>query len=365
MESEATARVNPDSPGGKLIDRFDPAARYTLYTPDSFWQGKTMPVIGPDAKGPLWLDVTGPPQDELRELSERFDIHPLTVEDIQVQDDREKCEMFERYLFVVVRTLDQVGPGIVDEWGRAIPQPVNIYLIIFSDSQTILTVHQPRLPHIGQVLSRLDRDRRFSVLTADWIAYTILDDVVDEFMPGMRTLELECDSIDDLVMVLSQSDRHEMLRRIGAARRRVTHLTRLLKPKKDIMKALTKRNATRLQPHTITYLRDIYDHVQLMTANLDHYGATLDRSHSNYIGLINIEMVDFSNRMTWVINKLSAAAVLAVPLSLITGMWGMNVPVPGQQGTTWRDLGPFFTIIGTMTLLMFVMFLVSRRFGWL
>ena len=102
-----------------------------------------------------------------------------------------------------------------------------------------------------------------------------------------------------------------------------------------------------------------------MVDNLNHYNETLDRSHSNYIGQINIEMAEFSNRMTWVINKLSAAAVLAVPLSLIAGMWGMNVPVPGQPGTSFKDYGPFFTIIGCMVFMMCCMFIVSRRFGWL
>lgn len=345
------------------LDKFDEKLKYTLYTQTGFKQYKEVVLEELPSEGPYWLDVVGATSLELSNLATLFRIHPLTIEDVQVQDDREKCEMFEEYLFIAVRTVDQTGPAICDEWGRQVPLPANVYVVLFADR--VLTIHQSFLPHIPSVINRLERDRRFSELTADWIMYAILDDIVDEFMSGIKTLELEADSIEDLVLVLSQSDRHEMLRRIGAARKRVTHLLRLLKPKIDVMKALTQRNGDRLQSHTITYLRDIYDHVQLMVDNLNHHNDTLDRSHSNYIGQINIEMADFSNRMTWVINKLSAAAVLAVPLSLITGMWGMNVPVPGQPDTKIKDYGPFFVIIGSMFFLMLCMFLVSRRFEWL
>lgn len=345
----------------KFMDKYDDKMRFTVYSLTGFKQFKTIPDELPPV--PFWFDIVGPTSEELRNIASKFHIHPLTIEDVQMMDDREKCEMFEQYLFIAVRTIDQSSPSVVDEWGRQVPLPVNVYVTLFADH--VLTIHRSPLPHIPHVLNRLERDRRFSELTADWIMYAIIDDIVDEFMPSIRTLELEADSIDDLVLILSQSDRHEMLRRIGAARKRVTHLLRLLKPKIDVMKALTKRNSDRLKLHTVTYLRDIYDHVQLMVDNLVHYNNTLDRSHSNYIGQINIEMAEFSNRMTWVINKLSAAALLAVPLSLITSMWGMNVPVPGQPGTHFREYGPFFAIIGIMAILMFCMFLVSRRFGWL
>lgn len=334
--------------------------RYTLYTANGIQQYAHIPADIPEA--PFWLDVVNPTLADLQRMQTLFDIHPLTIEDVQVLDDREKCEMFEQYLFIAVRTLDQ--PAALDEYGRQTPTPVNVYMIL-SVKDYIITVHHTPIPHIASIVHRLERDRRFSALSADWIMYCLLDDIVDEFMPMMKTLELESDSIDDLVLVLSQSDRHEMLRRIGAARKKVTHLLRLLKSKVDVIKSLTKRNEERLHGHTSIYLRDIYDHVLLMVDNLEHYNETLNRSHSNYIGQINIEMAEYSIKMTWVINKLSAAALLAVPLSLIAGIWGMNVPVPGQPGTSWKDYGPFFAIFGSMSVLMVTMFMVSRRFGWL
>lgn len=346
----------------KIYEKYDETLRFTEYSQRGLRQFNKLPE-DIDLEMTVWLDVVNASSDELARLAAKFNIHPLTIEDVQFMDDREKCEMFSEYLFIAVRTVDQSGPKVTDDWGRQVPLPVNVYIILLP--QLILTIHKCPLPHIPHVIGRLERDRRFNELTTDWIMYALLDDIVDEFMPSMKTLELESDSIDDLVLILSQSDRHEMLRRIGAARRRVTHLLRLLKPKIDVMKALTKRNSDRLLSHTVTYIRDIYDHVQLMVDNLHHYNETLDRSHSNYIGQINIEMAEFSNRMTWVINKLSAAAVLAVPLSLIAGMWGMNVPVPGQPGTAFKDYGPFFTIIGCMVFMMCCMFIVSRRFGWL
>jgi len=72
------------------------------------------------------------------------------------------------------------------------------------------------------------------------------------------------------------------------------------------------------------------DHLITMTQNLNHYEKILSRSHSNYLAQISIEMTDANNQINDVLSKLTALGTVLVPMNLITGLWGMNVHVPGQ-----------------------------------
>lgn len=89
-----------------------------------------------------------------------------------------------------------------------------------------------------------------------------------------------------------------------------------------------------MQQHTHTqglYLSDIQDHLITMTQNLNHYEKILSRSHSNYLAQISIEMTDANNQINDVLSKLTALGTVLVPMNLVTGLWGMNVHVPGQD----------------------------------
>ena len=311
----------------------------------------------------LWLDACSPSITDLYSLAQMLSIHPLTIEDIQTEDPREKCETYARYVFTCARTATSryyhksFSSEIGDEDSSC------LYMVLFNEKQ-LLTIHAQPMPHIRDALKRIDALRTASELTADWILYALLDTVVDEFVPGIKLLEQEVDSIDDLVLVLRSTDQADMLRRIGVARRRVVRLARLLKPKGEVLRVLYKRCPERLHPTTLLYLRDINDHLQSMLQSLEQAAMTLDRSHSNYLASINIELAEASNRMNFVVKKLTAAASLVLPLSLISGIWGMNVAVPGQPGTGWMDYGPFAIIIGAMIVLMSGMFLYGRHYDW-
>ncbi len=68
-----------------------------------------------------------------------------------------------------------------------------------------------------------------------------------------------------------------------------------------------------------------------MTQNLNHYEKILSRSHSNYLAQISIEMTDANNQINDVLSKLTALGTVLIPMNLVTGLWGMNVHVPGQD----------------------------------
>jgi magnesium transporter len=367
----------------KPFQAYSPSIKYTYYSNDTdirqAWSldallqpGEATNNMFSGTKGPFWIDIVTPNSDDLVRLASAFGVHPLSIEDVQMADSREKCEIFEHYLFLCIQTCDQKFlSSATNNLGRRpsmdgleLNSPAILYILVFQNY--VISIHHEPIPHIRRVLRRMYGLKTSQLeLSSDWAMYSLLDDTVDEFLPQMQNLELEVDTIDELVLFLTHSEQSDMLRRIGRARKRVTHLQRLLKPKIEILKILTKRCPEFLREHTLIYLRDVNDHVLTDIQNLEQYSETLNRSHSNYLAHISIELNEASNRMNIVMKKLTAAAALVLPLSLVSGIWGMNVAVPGQPGIDgWVPLIPFFIIVFLMMVMMAVMYYIGHYNDW-
>ncbi|CEP17618.1 hypothetical protein [Parasitella parasitica] len=346
-----------------------------------------------------WIDIFAPSNDEMRVISKIFRIHPLTTEDIQAQESREKCEIFQNYMFISFRSFnhDFNSPDYLEA--------VSFYIVIFKDG--VLTFRFQDLPHPHNVRRRIHQLKDFIHVTPEWINYALIDNITDSFAPLIQHTELEVDSIDDLVLVLNGSEQNDMLRRIGSCRKTVMQLLRLLGPKADVVRSLIKRyedkakeigyNNMRLREpgatsgtltanhttsnnitavadivpeqdevkvhHEVTlYLGDIQDHILTMLQNVNHYDLILGRAHRNYLGQISIELSQAGNTTNEVINRLTFFATIIVPLNLVGGLFGMNVHVPGQNN---EDLVWFFWIVLGMLLYVVAMLAIGKRTGFL
>ncbi|KXH65871.1 CorA-like Mg2+ transporter [Colletotrichum salicis] len=323
-----------------------------------------------------WLDVLSPTEAEMKVLSKAFGIHPLTAEDIMVQEAREKVELFRHYYFVNYRSFDQ------DQNSEDYLEPVNMYVIVFREG--VISFHFSMTPHPANVRRRIRQLKDYLIVNSDWISYAIIDDITDVFVPLIQNIEDEVDDIDEEILKLhsstgnSKSDvfdekasnagttvgsEGDMLRRVGDCRKRVMSLYRLLGNKADVIKGFAKRCNERwdVAPKSDIglYLGDIQDHIVTMTSNLSHYEKILARSHGNYLAQINIRMNERQEQTADVLGKLTVLGTIVLPMNIITGLWGMNVWVPGQEYE--GDLKWFWAI--TAGLLAFGMgcYMIAKR----
>ncbi|CCF58802.1 hypothetical protein KAFR_0F02050 [Kazachstania africana CBS 2517] len=159
----------------------------------------------------------------------------------------------------------------------------------------------------------------------------------------------------------------DMLRRIGECRKRVMSILRLLGAKADVIKGFAKRyngqwGEIAPQGEIAMYLDDIQDHIITMVSSLNHYEKLLSRSHSNYLAQINIDMTRVNNDMNDVLGKITILGTIVLPMNVITGLWGMNVLVPGQDK---NSLQWFIGIIMFMMVLAYTAYMYTkRRFGF-
>jgi magnesium transporter len=197
-------------------------------------------------------------------------------------------------------------------------------------------------------------------ITPDWINYSLIDDITDSFIPVIEKIDVEVESIDDLVLILTEAEQSDMLVRIGQARKKVLQLTKLLSTKSDVLKVVINRCIEKMEIESDTrfYLSDIQDHVISMVTNLQNYEKTLARAHSNYLAQISIEITQASNRSSDVVLKMTAVASILVPLNVVTGLWGMNVKVPGQDEDS---LSWFFSILVSMVFFCALVLWIGRK----
>ncbi|KAK4185964.1 putative metal ion transporter [Podospora australis] len=322
-----------------------------------------------------WLDILCPTEREMKVLSKAFGIHPLTAEDIMMQEQREKVELFRHYYFVNYRSFDQ------DQRSENFLEPVNIYIVVFREC--VLTFHFSVTPHPANVRRRVRQLSDSLIFSSDWISYAIIDDITDAFGPLIQTIEDEVDDIDDAILQMhSSEDRdgglseksdngdassaevgRDMLRRVGDCRKRVMSLYRLLGNKADVIKGFAKRcnEHWEVAPRSEIglYLGDIQDHIVTMTSNLSHYEKILARSHGNYLAQINIRMNERQEQTADVLGKLTVLGTIVLPMNIITGLWGMNVWVPGQGEE--RDLAWFWAITGGLVFFAVACYLIAKR----
>jgi magnesium transporter len=245
-----------------------------------------------------WLDVMSPTETEMKVIAKTFGIHPLTTEDILMQEQREKVELFKHYYFINYRTFEQ------DENSEDYLEPVNLYVVNFREG--VISFHFSMTPHPANVRRRIRQLSDYLVLSPDWISYAIIDDITDAYAPMIQRIEEEVDDIDEAILRLhsdeeeqevekaktysynnphyekrpdgtkeQQESGRDMLRRVGECRKKVMSLYRLLGNKADVIKGFAKRCNEQwdIAPRNEIgmYLGDIQDHIVTMTGNLSHY----------------------------------------------------------------------------------------------
>lgn len=309
-----------------------------------------------------WLNVNCPTDDEVRAICKAFGIHPLTVEDITTQEAREKIELFKSYYFANFRSY----MAVYDEDGDREFEPFNMFVIVFREG--ILSFSHTFNSHASDVRQRISTLKDYVDLSADWICYAIIDNIVDNFGPAITEVQNAADALDDDVYRARPDDEenHPFLPRLGHIRKNIMGLMRLLGGKADVLKGFTKRCNENYQVtprmEVGLYLGDIQDHVVTMMNTLGHLERMLSRAHSNYLAQLSIDSITQGTRANKVLSKITFLASIIVPLNVVTGLFGMNVPVPfGDPG----NLTAFFTILGVLIAFSIICILVARRLRYI
>jgi len=288
----------------------------------------------------LWVDAEGEPAEALAAVAARFDLHPVTVEDLIHRNQRPKIEEFDRYIFLVIHALSAVrGDELeTDE------------LHVALTPSALLTVHDRPLEAVKRLFDRCATDPRPFQHGAGFLLYLLSDAVVDAYFPVLDALGEEIDSLEDAVV---QAPARARMRRLFEVKRALVHLRKIVSPQREVYNALSRRDYPHIDAHTAVYFRDVHDHLVRAFEVIDSYRDLVG-------GTLEAYLASISNRLGQVMKQLTVIATIFMPLSFLTGFFGMNFAgIPYDR--SWL-LGGVLLAMGILPAAMLLFF--ARR-GWL
>ena len=297
-----------------------------------------------DPTGVLWIDLhISSPQDALV-LSEVFNFHPLAIEDTaEKRIDPPKVDDHEDYIFIVLVALTGYVPG--EELAVAEAD-------FFLGPNYVVSARQATIPAIDHYFERAIRDQSILRHRADWVLHGILDGIVDDYLPIVDAIDEAIDRIEERVLVRAEPS---LLEEILVVKRNSLRLRRISGPQRDIMNRLARGEFPKLiAEDTSIYYRDIYDHLVRVEYLVEGVRDLADGALQTYLSVV-------SNRMNEVMKVLTAAATIFLPLTLIAGVYGMNLPAntwPPYDSSWGFPLIVFWMIF--MAVAMTVFFKVRR-----
>lgn len=287
----------------------------------------------------LWIDIGAPTREDTQRLKELFHFHDLALEDVLNNDVRPKQESYDEALFTVFGCMN-LNPG-EDELDT-------INLNLFLTPQVLVTTHCKPLKTIRNAVRNAEGGRGGLVKGTDFLYYRLLDGVIDRYLDFTDDFEEEIGEIERTIF--SDPTNREVQGRVFEFKRKIAYLRRSLGPQRDALKTLATTELPQISRETRTHLRDVLDHVLRISDTLESYRELLNSLMDSYMSQI-------SNRMNEVMKLMSIIATVMLPLSFLTGLFGMNFDnIPGLH---W-EVG-FWVLLGVMVILVMGLVWFFRR----
>jgi len=291
-----------------------------------------------------WINVNGLKHiDQIENIGKQYELHPLVLEDIVNTTQRPKIDEYDKYLFLVLKMLyyDKDENIVIEQVSFVLGKN---YVITFQESE-------------DDVFDAIRERLRFSNgrirgLKSDYLMYALIDAVVDNYFSIIETLG---NKIEDLETELFAGQAKDSINiDVQQLKREILKVRRAIFPLREIINRIEKGEHPLIYERTITYYRDIYDHLIQVSENIDIYREMI-------WGLMDMYMTTMSNKMNEVMKVLTIMSSIFIPLTFLAGIYGMNFEfIPELK---YRH--GYFVLLGVMLLLFIGLLFYFKRKKWL
>ncbi len=295
------------------------------------------------AREGFWLDIEGTGQEEVAMLADVFKFHPLTLEDVQHQNQRPKLEEYPGYSFVVLFLAD---------WGEGEELALaeqHLYL----GPDYLVSIHRDPSSPLSGLQERLHKSPELARGKGAFLTYLVVDGLIDALFPVLDRLDEMVDTLEDEIVQRAQP---AVLNRIYHLKHEVTELRRLLGAQRDLFQRLVTHSLDLLSEDMTLYYRDVFDHIVRQYEAVDSLRDLLTSAMDVYLSTV-------SNRLNQTMKALTVIASLFLPLSFLTGFYGMNFAF--LTGVLEPPYLAFWIGVGTMLVAIGVQLWFFRRRGWI
>lgn len=303
-----------------------------------------LPEIDVDAGKTSWLNIDGLHDVELIEsIGYRFGIHSLTLEDILQTGQRPKAELFDAYMYLVLKKLQY----------REANEVLSSEQISFLLLPGILISFQESVGDLFDgVRERLSKEKgRIRSLGSDYLAYALLDAIVDHYFVILEKLGQDIESVEE---ELTDSPTSHTMQRIHKLRHEFIYLRKQIWPLREVINTLSKEDAGIFQEKTRLFLRDVYDHTIQVLDTVESYRDILS-------GFLDLYLSIVSNKLNEVMKVLTLISTIFIPITFIVGVYGMNFKYMPELDWRWGYFGAWGLILGVVGLMVFY---VKKKNWW-
>jgi magnesium transporter len=306
------------------------------------------PELIRNRRGLLWVDFTSETPEICLPILQSFGFHYLAIDDALQETHVPKLDDWGNYLYIVLNYMN-ISPH-KNHWETQVDE-----LDIFLGQNYIVTHHDFPIKAIDDTWAACDRDQRNVQDGPDHLLYRITDHLVAEYMPVVEKIDAAIDTIEDQVF---DRPTPRTLEQLFALKRVLLAMRRILLPQREVLNKLARDDYKVIDPKDRIFFRDIYDHlVRLHDLNeslRDIVGGVQD----TYLSVVN-------NRMNEIMKTLTMITVLFMPLTFLTGYFGMNFFEPLGTLRSWTSNPIFYLTLATIFIMPIGMYIWMRRRTWI
>lgn len=292
----------------------------------------------------VWLNINGIHDTGLlQQLGDRYDIHPLVLEDITHTYQRPKLDDYEDFLYLVLKmiTYDDITREIYTE-------QVSIVLL----KGLVISFQEREGDVFDPIRERIRTGRgRLRKMGADYLAYALMDIIVDTYFSILEQIGLRMEPIEKTLM---SQPTEKTMHEIHHMKREIIYLFNTLWPLRQLVTSLQQNESKLINKSTRFFLRDIYDHIMQVVDTIQSLRDVVSGMMDMYMSIVN-------NKMNEVMKVLTVIATIFIPLTFIAGIYGMNFTyMPELQ---WKY--GYFAVLGVMFCIFIGMLVYFKRQRWL
>ena len=288
-----------------------------------------------------WVNIDGLHPYVINQFRQKYNFHTLVGEDIMRTSQRPKVELYDDYIFTVVRMMRLEEGHLKQE---------QVSMLLFSDC--ILTFQEVHGDVWGPIRQRLDKgNTRIREYGVSYLYYALLDTVVDHFFPILETYGHRLEELEDAVV---DNPGPSVQQAVHGVKRELSILRRVMWPLREVANELQRTEAELIDSKVIDYLRDVYDHtlqiIEIVEMHREH-AASLNDLYMSAVG----------NRMNEIMKVLTIMASFFIPITFVAGVYGMNFEYIPEL--SWH--ASYFVFWGVCSTIVMSLGIFFWKRGWI
>lgn len=299
-----------------------------------------------EAEGTLWVDLEAPTDAERGILERVFGFHKLAIENAVQLSNHPRIDDYGDYLYLVVHGVTATNRGTLGGESRFKLQEIDIFL----GPTFLVTYHAGAERSMDTVRRKCGEVERLMGRGSDRVLAELLDQLAEGYVALMESLDDEIDTLEDR---LFKGASRPALREIFSLKKDVLHLRRVVNPQREVLNRLARSEHKAVSKEEAVYFRDVYDHIYRVSEMLESFRDVLSGAMEVYLTVV-------SNRTNDIMKVLTVFSIILMSASLIAGLYGMNVPVPGGDSKL-----SFWLLLAAMGVLTGGLLVFFKRRRWI